>query len=38
LPDHYQIDLKSKPLSGLACKSLVRREKSGNTYRYWVNE
>jgi hypothetical protein len=29
---------ESKFLSTLHRKSLVRREKSGNTYRYWVNE
>ena len=29
---------ESKFLSTLFKKSLVRREKSGNTYRYWVSE
>lgn len=29
---------ESKFLSTLFKKSLVRRERSGNTYRYWVNE
>ena len=34
-PDEYQIALSAKILTGLHKKGLVRREKAGNSYRYW---
>lgn len=35
-PDHWFIRRSASPLTGLHKKGFVRREKSGQTYRYWA--
>lgn len=37
-PGDYSVALNSKPLTSLHRKGLVRREKAGQTYRYWPTE